>query len=120
MKLCPNCDTQNADHFTQCANCGTILPNPAPQPVYSGGTNGYVPPAYQTVPVTSMGGWFCWSLLCGFLSIIGPIIMMCTVKDPSAKNFAKAMLIVQGVMLVLSMLFSTLLRAVLQGVVDAM
>ena len=120
MKLCPNCGTQNADHFTQCPNCGTIRPAAAPQPVYSSGTNGYVPPAYQAAPVTTAGGWFGWSLLCGILPIIGALIMMSSAKDPSAKNFAKAMIIVQAVTFVLSALCITTLRTILQNVVENM
>lgn len=115
MKLCPNCGTQNADHFTQCPNCGTLLPDTTPQPVYSG-TAGYVPPAYQESPVTSMGGWFGWSLLCGLLPFIGPIIMLCSAKDPSAKNFGKAMLILQAVATVLLILFGAALIATLRAV----
>lgn len=51
-------------------------------------------------PVTSVGQWFLWTLLIGFLPIIGTIIMFCTVKDPSAKNAAKVMLIMQCVAIV--------------------
>jgi len=93
MKLCPNCGTQNADQYAQCVSCGTVLPAAAPQPVYSGG--GYVPPAYQPQPPVSMGAWFGWSLLCAFLPILGAVIMMLTAKQTSAKNFAKAMIVVQ-------------------------
>ena len=51
-------------------------------------------------PVTSVGQWFLWSLLIGFLPLIGTIIMFCTVKDPSAKNAAKVFLIMQIVAIV--------------------
>lgn len=94
MKLCPNCGTQNADQYAQCVSCGTVLPAAAPQPVYNN-TSGYIPRAFQAPPVTSMGSWFLWSLLCSFLPIIGPIIMMKSANDPSAQNFGKAMLIWQ-------------------------
>lgn len=36
MKLCPNCNTQNADVYTQCVGCGAVLPSAPPQPIYSG------------------------------------------------------------------------------------
>lgn len=113
MKLCPNCGTQNADHFTQCPNCGAMLPAGTPQPVYSG-TSGYIPPAYQDSPVTSMGGWFCWSLLCVLL-IIGPIIMICAAKDPSAKNYGKAALILQVIGLVICFLFGAVMIATVRS-----
>lgn len=100
MKLCPNCGTQNADQYAQCVSCGTVLPAAAPQPVYSG-TSGYIPPAYQAPPVTTMGSWFLWTLLCSILPIIGPIIMMKSASDPSAQNFGKAMLIWQIIGIVL-------------------
>ena len=94
MKLCPNCGSQNADQYTQCPNCGAVLPAAAPQPTYSGAA-GYVPPAYQPQRVTSMGAWFGWSLLCAILPIIGPIIMIFAANEPSAKNFGKAMTVFQ-------------------------
>ena len=108
MKLCPNCNTQNADVYTQCVGCGAVLPSAPPQPIYSGnpGYSGYVSPS-QMEPVTSAIGWLGWYLLRGYLAIIGPIIMMNITKDPTAKNYAKLMLILQiigvvlGVVLVL-------------------
>ena len=113
MKLCPNCGTQCADQYTQCPNCRTDLPASSvyasPQPTYSG----YIPPAYQAAPVTTVGGWFGWTLLCSFLPIIGAIIMMNAAKDPTAKNFAKATLIVQIISIILCIIFFALFGAVL-------
>lgn len=117
MKLCSNCGTQNPDYYTQCPNCGTALPAAAPQPIYSGSsTGGYIPRAFQAAPVTSMGGWFGWTLLCGLLLIIGPIIMMCTADDPSAKNFAKATLIFQIIAIVLSVVLLALYISLIRSI----
>ena len=49
----------------------------------------------QQREVTSAGGWFCWFLLLSFVPIIGTIIMLCSTKDPTAKNYAKLTLIMQ-------------------------
>lgn len=103
MLNCPHCGSQNPDYYTQCPNCGTSLSgvrasSPAASPA------GYSSPSYSSVaeqPVTSVGQWFLWSLLIGFLPLIGTIIMVCTVKDPSAKNAAKVGLIMQCVVIVL-------------------
>lgn len=116
MKLCPNCGTQNADMYTTCTNCNAPLPAAAPQPIYGGGTNGYIPRSLQSAPVTSMGGWFGWSLLCGILPIIGAIIMICSAKDPSAKSYAKATLILQIIGLVLAAAAIALFIGVIRSV----
>lgn len=107
MKLCPNCNTQNADVYTQCVGCGAVLPSAPPQPIYSGnpGYSGYVSPS-QMEPVTSAIGWFGWYLLCSYLAIIGPIIMMNITKDPTAKNYAKLMLILQIIGVVLGVVLA--------------
>ena len=107
MKLCPNCNTQNADVYTQCVGCGAVLPSAPPQPIYSGnpGYSGYVSPS-QMEPVTSAIGWLGWYLLCGYLAIIGPIIMMNITKDPTAKNYAKLMLILQIIGVVLGVVLA--------------
>ena len=101
MATCPNCGTQNPDNYTQCPNCGAQLAQqPIPQQPM-----GYVPPAYQQQePVTSVGGWFGWTLLVGVLPLIGAIIMLCTVKDPSAKNYAKLIVIMQVIVIAIYVL----------------
>ncbi|MBR4199727.1 MAG: zinc ribbon domain-containing protein [Oscillospiraceae bacterium] len=105
MKTCPQCGTQNPDHYTHCPNCGAQYPaqQPMTQPMQPPlqqpmpQTNGYIPPAYQQPQdqVTSVGAWFGWSLLIGMLPLIGSIIMLCCVKDPSAKNYAKLIVVLQ-------------------------
>ena len=108
MKTCPQCGTQNPDHYTHCPNCGAQytpqqpmaapMQQPMPQPMQQ--PMGYVPPAYQPDPVTSVGAWFGWSLLISFLPLIGAIIMLCSVKDPSAKNYAKLIVVMQVIVLI--------------------
>ena len=109
MITCPHCGTMNPDHYTQCPNCGSPLvqaqaqPQPAPQP------SAYIPPAAQPVnEITSLGSWFGWYLLLCILPVIGTIIMLCSVKDPSAKNFAKLMLILQAVVIAIYVLLFAL------------
>ena len=98
MLTCPHCGSQNPDYYTQCPNCGTSLSAAQQAPVQSTGySSSYMPEE----PVTTAGGWFGWTMLIGFLPIIGTIIMLCTVKDPSAKNYAKLMLILQIIGIVL-------------------
>jgi rRNA maturation protein Nop10 len=107
MITCPHCGTQSPDYYTQCPNCGGAISGASPQqPVQQpfqqpATTGGYIPPAYQQEPVTSMGAWFGWSLIIGLLPVIGTIIMLCCVKDPSAKNYAKMALVLQCIALVI-------------------
>ena len=105
MITCPHCGSQNPDYYTQCPNCGTSLAGSRPQPQQ---TNGYVHPAYMEQPVTSIGHWFLWYLLVSFLPLIGAIVMYASVKDPSAKNFAKLMIIMYIIAIVLCLLIIAL------------
>ncbi|MCM1132037.1 MAG: hypothetical protein NC340_01055 [Ruminococcus flavefaciens] len=57
---------------------------------------------------TSVGGWVGWLVLIAFTNIIGIIIMLCVSKDPSVKNFAKAELIIFGIVFVLTIIFMIL------------
>ena len=99
MLTCPRCGSMNPDYYTQCPNCGTQLS--ATRAQNTAPPSGYSSPMYTASdPVTSVGEWFLWSLLIGFLPLIGTIIMFCTVKDPSAKNAAKVVLIMQIVAVV--------------------
>jgi hypothetical protein len=53
---------------------------------------------------TSVIGWIGWLLLCSILPLIGQIIMICTAKDKSAKNFAKANLVVLVICVVIAVI----------------
>ena len=117
MAFCPHCGTQSPDNYTQCPNCGASLPQmqtPPPQPVYQGPPQNPYAGAYPGGPqpmmqpqdaVTSAGAWFGWTMLLGILPVIGAIIMLSASNDPSAKNYAKLMLILQAVVVGLYILF---------------
>lgn len=113
MARCNQCGAELPDYYASCPNCGgqviqNTQPQPAPQPM-----GGYIPMSQQRT-VTSMGGWFCWSLLIGFLPIIGSIIMMLTAKDPTAKNYGKLMLILQIIGIVLVIAFGAAIIAMIK------
>ena len=90
MARCTSCGAELPDYYTSCPNCGgqQVVRGaaPAPQP------QNYVPMQEDRVVCTT-GQWFGWLLLLAFVPLIGIIVMLCTVKDPSAKNYAKLMLI---------------------------
>lgn len=90
MARCTSCGAELPDYYTSCPNCGGQQvvrgASPAPQP------QNYVPMQEDRVVCTT-GQWFGWLLLLAFLPLIGMIVMLCTAKDPSAKNYAKLMLI---------------------------
>ena len=113
MITCPHCGTQNPDHYTQCPNCGNPLVQAQPQPA------AYIPPAAQQPAneITSTGLWFGWYLLIGFLPIIGSVIMLCATKDPSAKNYAKLMIILQAIGIAVYALMFIL--GIASGIADA-
>lgn len=69
---------------------------------------------------TSVGGWIGWLFLCSFLPIIGLIIMMCSAKDESTKNYAKANLIFMAIVLVLYILLLIVFGATFATVFEEM
>lgn len=101
MKICPSCGAQHSENYMQCPNCGAPLSAPQSSPA---GYGGYIPPAYQEEPITTTGQWFGWYLLCAFLPIIGPIVLLNITKDPSVKNWAKLNIILGIIGLVLGIL----------------
>ena len=113
MIICTKCGAQHPDHYTQCPNCGSPLSAPQPAPAVNAGYGGYIPPAYQQAPTTSIGQWFGWWLLCALLPIIGAIITMNVTKDPSVKNFAKVNIILSIIGLVLLIIIISMFVAVL-------
>lgn len=117
MAICQYCGTQSPDSYTQCPKCGAGLMQQqgTPSPMYGGGYA--VPPAPVQEPPTTVGGWFGWYLLCYVLPLIGTIIMLCTVKDPSAKNYAKVMLIMQIISLILVIACIGFIVALLRNIV---
>ncbi len=71
------------------------------QPQYYYPNNNYGTRQPNTPSGTSVGGWIGWLFLCSCLPIIGLIIMMCSAKDESTKNYAKANLIFMVIVLVI-------------------
>lgn len=116
MARCSQCGAELPDYYTSCPNCGAQLtpgaPIPQAQPM-----GGYIPMGQQR-EVTSALGWLGWSLLCGFLPIIGAIIMLNVTKDPTAKNFAKLMIILNCIGLVIGLLFASILVPAMIGYVN--
>ena len=114
MAKCRSCGADLPDYYTSCPNCGsTDLAKGVAAPASSG----YVPLSQQRV-VTTMGGWFGWYLLLTFLPIIGTIIMLCTAKDPTAKNYAKLMLIMQIISIVLCIILAAILVPAMMGYIE--
>lgn len=101
------------DYYTKCPNCGgEVVRGAAPAM-----TQSYAP-MLPSRTITSPVGWFGWNVLCGFLPIIGPIIMMCKTQDETAKNYAKLTLILQIIGLVLFALLAAILVPALIGYVS--
>ena len=108
MAVCYNCKTEFNGKF--CPTCGAVAqagpapapvqvaPRVAPPPVY---TNVSVTPASQP---TSVLGWIGWMMLIGILPVIGIIIMALASTDPSAKNFAKANLLLMLIALIIALI----------------
>lgn len=92
MANCYKCGTEYTGKF--CPNCGAstaaqqIGPTMPPPPVYTA-----VQPVVQQSNPTSVGGWIGWMFLCACLPVLGVIIMALAATDQSAKNFAKAQLL---------------------------
>lgn len=116
MARCNSCGAELPDYYTSCPNCGGTSLTKSPVSA-SPASTGYVPMSQQR-EVTSAGGWFCWFLLLSFLPIIGTIIMLCTVKDPTAKNYAKLTLIMQIIGIVLTIILIMILVPAMMGYVE--
>jgi hypothetical protein len=112
MPHCTNCGTDFTGQF--CPNCGTAAPVSGPVAPNNGA---YTPPpanaqrpiynnisVVQPTNVTSPMGWIGWMLLCSCLPLLGQIIMLLAANDQSAKNFAKAQLILVAVITVISLI----------------
>lgn len=114
MAKCTSCGAELPDYYTSCPNCGgtqVVRGVAAPQP------QAYVPMQEERVSY-STGQWIGWLLLCSFFPLIGVIIMLCVTKDPSAKNYAKLMLILQIIGIVISFA-SSLIPALTKYVAQA-
>ncbi|MEE3404511.1 MAG: hypothetical protein VZR73_10545 [Acutalibacteraceae bacterium] len=116
MARCNSCGAELPDYYTSCPNCGGTDLSKSPVSA-APASHSYVPISQQR-EVTSAGGWFCWYLLLSFLPIIGTIIMLCTVKDPTAKNYAKLTLIMQIIGIVLTIILIMILVPTMMGYVE--
>ncbi len=103
--ICNNCRTEFTGKF--CPNCGTAAQvGPAPVQV----APQMAPPVYTNVvtapPVssTSIMGWIGWMFLIGCLPVLGLVIMALAANDESAKNFAKANLLIMLIVLIISLI----------------
>ncbi|MCD8095295.1 MAG: zinc ribbon domain-containing protein [Ruminococcus sp.] len=103
-KFCTSCGAQIGDTDMLCPNCGAaqpkisqpvqgyqqpnVQPNPMPNPVYA-----QINQAQAAENPTGVIGWIGWMLLCSILPLIGAIIMACSAKNKSTKNYAIANLV---------------------------
>ena len=98
MARCTSCGAELPDYYTSCPNCGgtqVVRTAAAPQ------AQSYAPPIQQSRVVYSMGQWLGWLAVCGFFPLVGVIVMLCVAKDPSARNYAKLMLILYIIAIVI-------------------
>lgn len=97
MANCYKCGTEYTGNF--CPNCGAspAAAAMAQQPVFNNIS------VVQTT-TTSVGGWIGWMILCAALPLLGVIIMLLASNDPSAKNFAKAQLILYAIATVIAII----------------
>jgi len=105
MAVCNNCRTEFTGKF--CPTCGAAAQiGPAPVQV----APRMAPPVYTNVQVappvssTSVLGWIGWMFLIGCLPVLGLVIMALAANDESAKNFAKANLLIMLIVLIISLL----------------
>ena len=102
-RYCSSCGTTNTDNVINCVNCGAALDiyNQSYPQNGQGYSQPYAQPYSQPYSVpntpaaptsTSVGGWIGWFILCSIFPLLGQLIML-TSKDRSAKNYAKAQLI---------------------------
>ena len=101
MANCYKCGTQYEGKY--CPSCGASAG--ASQPVAYNQIPNQAPPVFHNISVeqpassTSVMGWIGWMVLLWFLPVLGLIIMALAATDPSAKNFAKANLLVLAIIL---------------------
>ena len=119
MKICPKCGAEADGVF--CVNCGAAVNEspaapaapvytPPVQPTYSAPQQpyGYYPPQQPTEQPVSVGGWIGRSLI-PYIPGVGWIIYLIMLfvwmgdktKEESFRNWAKAQLIVMGILFAL-------------------
>lgn len=129
MKTCPKCNTLNNDVNVFCESCGNALPNenPAPQaPAQEAPQPQYqqyqpVPPMYAMPPQfnenmlpeeykpVSVGKYILYSIIFA-IPIVGFIMLIVTAfsgsTNKSLKNYARAMLVMYAIGIVLGIILS--------------
>ncbi len=96
MARCNVCGAELPDYYTSCPNCGGVsLSQSAPSPAVQAALQPHR-------EVTSVGMWVVWLVVCSAIPVIGPIVLLCTAKDPSLKEFGKAYLVFYIVMSVIA------------------
>ena len=117
MARCGQCGAELPDYYTSCPNCGGT------QVVRGDGTAPQAQPnAYMPAPaqreVTSTAGWVGWLLLCSYVPLIGVIIMLLTAKDPSAKNYAKLMVVFMIIGAIIGAIISAVMVPAMVGYME--
>lgn len=106
---CSKCGQENTDESNNCMACGNSLKVASPPPVQ----NTYVqqPINANTEKVTSILGWIGYLILFAIpvVNIISYIIILCTSKSKSLKNFVIAKLIIATITIVLSIIICIIL-----------
>ena len=115
MARCTSCGAELPDYYTSCPNCGGTQVVRGGSAAPQAQMDSYAQPQQN---VTSVGGWIGWILLCMFVPIIGVIVMLCTTKDPSAKNYAKLSLIMMIIGIVIFGLLCAILVPAMIGYVN--
>lgn len=96
---CPQCGGMQAPmNIPQSPPVGTLTPFPNIQRVDP------IPPVYQQTAedgILTTGQWFGWLLVLTFLGIFGSVIMYNHVRDKSARNLARVLLILHCVIIIL-------------------
>lgn len=115
MKVCPNCRTNVADNAPFCPNCGASFQN-----VQQNAYPAYQQPMGMPKAPVSVGGWIGRSLI-PYIPLVGWLVYIImlfiwtgdTTKEETFRNWAKAQLIVMGVVIAVVILFYVVLGSAL-------
>lgn len=117
MKTCPSCRSSFDEKLAICPYCGTIVNNSTPSH-YSPNYPAYGQPSAKE-PIT-VGGWIGRSLI-PFIPFVGGLVYLIMLfvwsgdsqKEETFRNWAKAQLIVMGIVIVLSIVLLVLIGAII-------
>lgn len=113
MKACPNCGFTLNDNVSFCSNCGANVPAAAARPG-------------KKEPI-SVGGWIGRSLI-PCIPLVGGIVYLVmlfiwsgdTKKEDTFRNWAKAQLIVIGIVVVLTIIIAVVFGASIVSMMEYM